>query len=315
MPQPFRFGVHLWNLADDWVAQVRRVESYGFSTITFTDHVVVPQLDPLAALSSVGAATTTLRLGSLVLDMGLRNPVLVAKAAASIHHLSHGRFELGMGAGYVADNFRAAGVPFEPAVDRVARLEEAIGIVRSCWQNKTTTVDGASFDVRGAPQSLAEVVEMPILVGGGGPKMMALAGRTADIVSMIPRQPSGEWNVEASMADSTDDRLAQKAEWARSSAEAAGRDADALELNTMVFVTAITDGSEAARAKLADEQGVTSEATLDSSLYLIGSPQEVREQVRHRRDRFGLNYYSLFDPGDEQLEKIATELIEPLAND
>lgn len=314
MARSFRFGVHLWKLDEDWLAQVRRVEALGFSTITFTDHVVVPQLDPLVAASSVGAATTTLRTGSLVLDLGLRNPVLVAKAAASVHRLTGGRFELGVGAGYVEANFSAVGLPFPPGADRIARLEEAVGIIRSCWSEETTTAHGRFFDVVDAPRSLDEAVRLPILVGGGGPKAMGVAGRCADIVSMIPRQATGTWSIADSLADSTDERMTEKAAWARAAATAAGRDADELELNTMVMATAITDGSAAARAAVAEQQGVAPEATLDSSLFLVGSPAEVRDRLLARRERYGLTYYSLFDPGDDQLERIAAELIEPLAS-
>lgn len=314
MARPFRFGVHLWKLDEDWRAQVRRIEALGFSTITFTDHVVVPQLDPLVAASTVGAATTTLRTGSLVLDLGLRNPVLVAKAAASVHQLTGGRFELGVGAGYVEANFTATGVPFERGADRIARLEEAVGIIRSCWTEPTTTARGRFFDVQGAPRTLDEPVHLPVLVGGGGPKAMGVAGRVADIVSMIPRQATGTWSIADSLADSTDDRLAEKAGWARDAAALAGRDADDLELNTMVMATAITDGSDAARAVVADQQGVAPEATRDSSLFLVGSPDEVRETVLTRRERYGLTYYSLFDPGDDQLERIAAELIDRLSD-
>ena len=173
---------------------------------------------------------------------------------------------------------------------------------------------GRFFDVVGAPRSLDEAVRLPILVGGGGPKAMGVAGRCADIVSMIPRQATGSWSIVDSRADASDARMAEKAAWARAAATAAGRDADELELNTMVMATAITDGSDGARAAVAQEQGVDPAATIDSSLFLVGSPVEVRDRLLARRERYGLTYYSLFDPGDDQLERIAAELIEPLAS-
>ena len=118
----FRFGLHFWQLpVDSWVDQVRHYEQLGFSSITFTDHQVVPQWEPLTALAAVAAVTDTVRVGTLVLDMALRNPVLTAKSAATVERLSGGRLELGLGAGYVAKNFAAAGVPFPSAMERIAR--------------------------------------------------------------------------------------------------------------------------------------------------------------------------------------------------
>jgi alkanesulfonate monooxygenase SsuD/methylene tetrahydromethanopterin reductase-like flavin-dependent oxidoreductase (luciferase family) len=100
-----------------------------FSTITFTDHVVVPQREPLTALAAIAAVTDRIGLGTLVLDVALRNPVVTAKAAATVEQISGGRLELGMGAGYVKANFAAAGVPFDRGIDRVARLEEAVTLM------------------------------------------------------------------------------------------------------------------------------------------------------------------------------------------
>jgi alkanesulfonate monooxygenase SsuD/methylene tetrahydromethanopterin reductase-like flavin-dependent oxidoreductase (luciferase family) len=111
---PFRFGIHLWELPlADWPERVRRYESLGFSTVTFTDHLVVPQWEPMVAVGAVAAVTERIRVGTLVLDAGLRDPVLTAKAAATVERLSGGRLEFGLGAGYVAANFAAAGLPFE----------------------------------------------------------------------------------------------------------------------------------------------------------------------------------------------------------
>jgi alkanesulfonate monooxygenase SsuD/methylene tetrahydromethanopterin reductase-like flavin-dependent oxidoreductase (luciferase family) len=142
--------------------------------------------------------------------------------------------------------------------------------------------------------------------------VLAVAGRHADIVSLIPRQPSGDWNPAASLGDSTDDRLAEKVRWVAQAAEAAGRDPSGIEVNTMVFATAIADDPEPARRRLAEEQGVAPAATVDSSLYLTGTPDQVRQRLVERRDRFGLSYYSIFDPDPEQLDIIATELVAKL---
>jgi probable F420-dependent oxidoreductase len=309
----FRFGLHFWQLpVDSWVDQVRRYEQLGFSSITFTDHQVVPQWEPLTALGAVAAVTETVRVGTLVLDMALRNPVLTAKSAATVERLSGGRLELGLGAGYVAKNFAAAGVPFASAAERIARLEESLVLMRQLWTEPSTTLHGRYFEVSEAPMVASEPVWPSILVGGGGPTMMRLAGRVADIVSILPRQRTGDWSVRDSLADSTLDHMAQKAAWVRDSAEASNRDRTEIELHTMVVRTIVGDDVAAAVARESDETGVPAREMMDSTLYLVGNGAEVRDELQRWRQRTGISYVSLFDPGDEQIEYLAHEVVAPL---
>lgn len=308
-----RLGLHFWDLpSESWIDRVRRFERLGFSSITFTDHQVVPQWEPIAALSAVAAVTDSIRLGTLVLDMGIRNPVLTAKAAGTLEVLSNGRLELGLGAGYVAQNFRAAGVPFERAGDRIARLEESLSLMRRLWSEPSTTMHGRFFDVSDAPMVLDEPVTPTVLIGGGGPKMMNMAGRAADIVSMIPRQETGEWSVEASLADSTLERMAQKARWAREGAEEAGRDPSDVELHTMVVRTIVGDDVDEAVEKESADTDVPVASMEDSSLYLTGSGPQIRDRLRKWQAQTGLRYISIFDPGEDQIEYLAEEVVAPL---
>lgn len=308
-----RFGLHFWDLpTSSWRDRVRRYERLGFSSITFTDHQVVPQWEPMAALAAVAAVTDSIRLGTLVLDMGLRNPVLTAKAAATLDVISNGRLELGLGAGYVAHNFAATGVPFERAGDRIARLEEGLTLMRRLWSEPSTTMHGRFFDVSDAPMVLGEAVTPTVLIGGGGPKVMHLGGRTADIVSMIPRQDTGEWSVEASLADSTLECMTQKARWVREGAEEAGRDPSGVELHTMVVRTIVGDQVGDAIAKESKDTDVLVKSMENSSLYLTGTGAQVRDRLRHWQAQTGLSYISIFDPGEDQVEYLAEEVLAPL---
>jgi probable F420-dependent oxidoreductase len=266
----------------------------------------------MAALAAVAAVTSSIRLGTLVLDMGLRNPVLTAKAAATVEVLSNGRLELGLGAGYAAQNFVAAGVPFERAGERIARLEESLLLMRRLWTETSTTMHGRFFDVVDAPMVLREAVTPTVLIGGGGPRMMNLGGRAADIVSMIPRQDTGEWSVKASLEDSTLDRMAQKARWVRESAEKAGRDPSRVELHTMVVRTIVGDEVDGAIARESADTDVPVTAMEDSSLYLTGSGPQIRDRLQNWQARTGLSYISIFDPGDDQVEYLAKEVVAPL---
>lgn len=192
MARAFRFGLHFWQLPPgDWRPRVRRYEALGYSTITFTDHLVMPQWEPVAALAAVAAITDRIHVGSLVLDNGVRNRVLTAKAAATIHLLSSGRLELRLGAGYVAANFAAAGVSFTQAGERLDQLEESIALMRRLWQDAKTTFSGRYYQATDSPRVAPEPVAPTLLVGGGGPRSMRLAGRVAGIASLVPRQTSG----------------------------------------------------------------------------------------------------------------------------
>ena len=316
MAVAFRFGLHFWQLPlGDWRARVRRYEALGFSSVTFTDHVVVPQWEPLTALAAVAGVTERIHVGTLVLDNGLRTPVLTAKAAATIDRLSGGRLELGLGAGYVAANFAAAGVPFARASERLAQLEESIALMRRLWRDEKTTFAGRYYQVTDSPRVAPEPVSPTLLVGGGGRRAMRLAGRVADIASMIPRQDTGEWSVRASLADSTLDRMAEKPAWVREGAAAAGRDPAAIELNTMVFGLAVGADAAARWDGLARDNGVAVSDLRDSTLFLTGTGPEVRDRLLEYRDRIGLTYFSLFDPGDDQVEYLAEHVVDPLVAD
>jgi probable F420-dependent oxidoreductase len=314
VPRPFRFGLHFWELPiDGWRERVRRYEQLGFSTITITDHVVVPQWEPLSALAAIAAVTERIGLGTLVLDVALRNPVVTAKAAATVERISGGRLELGLGAGYVRANFAAAGVPFDRGIDRVARLEEALVLMRRLWTEPSTTLHGHYYRVTDSPRVSPEAIRPRILLGGGGRSMMHLAGRVADTVSMIPRQTTGAWSVPESVPDSTMAAMAEKAAWVRAGAADAGRDPDAIELNTMVATTVVGDDPEAAIAREAAAAGVPVADVSDSTLYLCGRADEVCERLRHWRDVAGISYVSLFDPGEEQITYLAERVLPALA--
>jgi alkanesulfonate monooxygenase SsuD/methylene tetrahydromethanopterin reductase-like flavin-dependent oxidoreductase (luciferase family) len=136
--------------------------------------------------------------------------------------------------------------------------------------------------------------------------------RLADTVSIIPRQHTGEWSLTDSLPDSTASRMAERAAWARQAAADAGRDPDALELNTMVFRVIVGDKPRPAIASELAESGTSSDQIGDSSLYLFGTGTEACDRLLEWRERTGISYFSLFDPGDEQIEYLAEHVVHPL---
>ena len=261
------------------------------------------------ASTPAAAVTTRLRLGTMVLSNDFRHPAVLAHEAASLHLVSGGRFELGIGAGWYRPEYDAAGILFEAAGRRIARLDESLGIVRGllagtpvhhkgdCYQ-----IDGLDLDVLPTPRQGSP----RLLVGAGGPRMLRLAARHADIVGVLP----------APIRDSTDsddprDRLpaAFDAKLAVL-AEAAGERFDDLEINAFgTFV--ITSERRAETEALISRRGwsgIDMEAVWQMPTLFIGSLDQIREDLRARCERFGLSYLVVGEDGMPALAEIISGL-------
>jgi probable F420-dependent oxidoreductase len=311
---PFRFGVQLSSLgAEDWREQVRLIESLGYATVFWPDHFGA-QWEPVAALAAVAAATERVGVGSLVFDVDYRHPVVLAKAAATIHLLSGGRHEFGIGAGWMETDYREAGLPYDRPGVRIERLEEAIEIIRSMWTQEKTTFEGRHYQVHEVARAaeLAPGDRPRLLVGGGGPRMLRLAGRTADIVGINPTMHEGRIT-PSTAADLVPARVREKVGWVREGAEAAGRDPAAIELNSLVFVTALVDDPGPLREQLARSTGMTVDQVADCPIFLTGPASEIRERLAKRREETGLSYAVIQGRDRATLEAFAEGVVEPLA--
>ena len=151
MTHPFRFGVineafESIKSQEAWVSQAKRAETFGYNTFLIRDHFVPDffgdQFAPLIALMAAASATTTLRVGTLVIDNDYRHPVMLAKEAATLDVLSNGRLELGLGAGWLRTEYEQAGMPYDRAGIRISRLEEAIKIIKGLWDKEDITAEG-----------------------------------------------------------------------------------------------------------------------------------------------------------------------------
>lgn len=317
MPEPlhpFRFGVQLSSLpVDTWPERVRRIEALGYSTLFWPDHFG-SQWDPTTALAAAAAVTTRLRVGSLVYDVDYRHPVVHAKAAATLQLLSGGRHEFGIGAGWMESDYREAGIPYERPGARIERLEEAIVIARSMWAQEKTTFHGKHYRVTDIAQAapLPPDGEPALLVGGGGKRVLSLAGRLADVIGINPSLPEGRITGNTAK-DLTPDRLREKVGWARDAAAKAGRADDAIELNALVFVVAITDQPAGIREALAKQTGMSVEEVRDCPLFLTGSPAEIRDGLERRREIAGISYVVIQGASHDTVEQFAEQVARPLA--
>jgi probable F420-dependent oxidoreductase len=293
--RPFRFGVqeHRASSAKEWREKARQAESLGYSALYLPDHFS-DQLGPIAALMAAADATTKLRVGALVFDNDYRHPVVVAKEAATLDLLSEGRFDLGLGAGWMTSDYAQAGMPYDSAGTRIERLEEGLQIIKGLMAGGPFSFTGKHYRIKemeGSPLPLTKP-HPPILLGGGGPKMLRLAAREADIVNVNFNLRDGRVSrnlVRSGLAEATDEKMA----WIR---EAAGERLDHIELSVTVFLANITDDRMSVATPMA--AGLGSEATdvLEMPHFLIGTVDEVVDQLEKRRDRYGISFVIV--PGD-----------------
>jgi probable F420-dependent oxidoreductase len=287
--RPFRFAAnpHGAPTAAAWRDLARRVEDLGYSALYLPDHVN-PQLAPTAGLVAAAAATTTVRLGVQVLNNDLRHPVVAAKEVASLDVLSDGRAEWGMGAGWHPTDYDARGETMDPGSVRVERLAEAIGLMRGLFAGGEVDHAGAHYRVRLAAGTPAPVQRPhpPLLVGAAHERMLRLAGREADVVSISPAWDSRTFGGRPPSID-VEASLARQVGWVR---EAAGDRADAIELSVTAFPVRITDRPEDVAAEVGPHVGLDGDQALASPHVLLGTVDGLCEELLARRERLGITH-------------------------
>ena len=292
MAHPFRFGVEMKNPLPGltWAQTAQRVEGLGFSNLVVPDHFD-EQLAVGPALAAAAAATSTLRLGAFVYGNDYRHPVLVAKEVATLDVLSGGRMDLGLGAGWKRVDYTEAGLAYDPPGVRIDRMVESLQIIKGLFGEGPVTFEGEHYTISGL-EGLPKPVQspVPVAIGGGGRRMLTLAGRHADIVGVNANLRSGEIGLDAMNDVLGADRFDAKLEWVR---EGAGDRFDQLVLNVLIVALQVTEGvratTEAVEATAA-MFGQPAETVIDVPLLLIGSPAEIADRLRQRRERWGFSY-------------------------
>jgi probable F420-dependent oxidoreductase len=304
MTRPFRFGVSMWSAASrgEWRDKARRAEMTGFDTMLVADHLADGMFPPLTALVAASDATERLRLGTLVVNNDFRHPVVLAREAATVDLLTAGRLELGLGAGHMKHEYDEAGLHFDPPAVRVARMAESVAILRRLLSGDEVTFDGEHYHVDGHrcfPQPVQRPV--PLLVGGNGRRVLQTAGRLADIVSFTGfSQVEGERGVNPTHF--TDAGLAEQVTWVLT---AAGPRFDQLELSTLVQGVVLTGDRRAAAEQVqALVPALRVDDILSSPYSLIGTPHQIADQLRERRDRLGVSYITVFEKDADAMAKV-----------
>ncbi|MDQ6697489.1 MAG: TIGR03621 family F420-dependent LLM class oxidoreductase [Actinomycetota bacterium] len=292
----FRFGVDLQHPFEGrtWLDTVREVEGLGYSTLFVPDHFD-EGLGPITALAAAAAVTTSINLGTLVLDCDFRHPAVLARELASLDVLSEGRVEVGLGAGWKRLDYERSGISMDAPRIRVDRMIEHTQILRGLFAEGPFSFAGEHYtitDLDGTPKPVRPGGP-PFVIGGGGPRVLRFAGAAADIVGVNASIHSGEIDAAAAQ-DALPERIDEKVRWVR---EGAGDRFDDLELNAWLAVAEVTESADEVADLLAPAFGTDPASVLASPLSLIGAPTEIRERLVERRTRWGYSYIVI--PGDK----------------
>ncbi len=300
-PRPFRFSTnvptHVETLAK-WKDALRRIEDSGYSAVAIADHFTGGYtMEPIVALTAAAMSTTTLRLQTAVLGNDYRHPVLVHRMAASLDVLSEGRLELGLGAGWMRTDYDAAGLEMDAPGARIDRLEETIAILKGLFTDEPFSYEGKTFrvqDLDGLPKPVQRP-HPPLLVGGGGKRMLRLAGREADIAGVNANLRHGRVGADT-IRDVSAERVAEKVGWVHEGAVAAGREPQTVELSMAQWLLHVTPSTSDARAFLdamATRTGVDASWLEAAPGVLVGTIERCVEKLYELRERFGISYIQL----------------------
>jgi probable F420-dependent oxidoreductase len=301
MKRPFRFGCGLFGYTtrETLVEGARKAESTGYSIGLIPDHYSA-MFSPLVALQCIADCTSKLRLGTYVIANDYRHPAELAKQFATLDVLSAGRVEVGIGSGYAKPEYDALGLQYDAAGVRVERLGEAVQIIRRLLDGEKLTFEGKHYkitDYENFPKPVQQRV--PIMVGGGGRRVLSMAAQHADIVGFAA---SGAGFGGDPFKSGTWEATAEKVGWVRA---AAGGRFDSIELNSYssIWVQKITDNArgeaekriEEVRKRLPDSS-ITVDELLESPHAFVGTVDAIVEKFHRMRDELGISYFMMFDP-------------------
>ena len=304
MSRPFRFGVQSYAPASgaQFREQVRQAEALGYSVFNLADHVLGPgpalkamnhPVQTVAAVPAMAVAaevSTTIKIGCRVFCCDYRNPAIFVKELATLDFFSEGRLEIGLGAGWLQGEYEAIGVPFLPAGQRIDRLEETIALMRASFAEGELSVEGTHVRAVGF-EAVPKPVQAhpPLMIGGGARRVLGVAGREADIVSINFNNSAGKIGAEG-VGSGTADGTAQKLAWVR---DGAGDRYDDIELEIAAYFTIVTDDAAKANAQMAGMFGLEPEQFAEHPHALIGSLDAMCEKLEARRERYGISYVTV----------------------
>jgi hypothetical protein len=309
----FRFAVQSSTAASaaEWKDLARKAEANGYSTLHAPDHYVDPAsnggqlLAAFPALAAAAAVTDTLRVGTRVLCIDYHQPVVLAKSAATLDFLSDGRFELGLGAGWVKSEYESMGLTLDSTPTRIARLADTVTFLKAFFGGDTIEMTNSAVNVygmKGAPVPASK--SMPIMIGGGAQKMLTLAGQLADIVSFNFNNKAGAVT-PASIQSAMDAGMKDRLSWVKAGA---GSRFDQIELEVGAYFTVVTPDALPTAEKMGQMFGITGEEMMAHPNALIGSVDAICDRLVERRERYGISYITVSDRNLEPFAPVVARL-------
>ncbi|MEC7827087.1 MAG: TIGR03621 family F420-dependent LLM class oxidoreductase [Actinomycetota bacterium] len=294
---PFRFGVQFSTSAsgDVYRETVRKIEDLGYSTVFCPDHFD-DQWAPTVALTVAAEATTNLRVAALVYDVDYRHPVTLAKEIATLDVVSGGRVEFGIGAGWMTHDYEAAGIQFDRPGVRIDRMLEAIEVMRGLWSGEPFDFRGSHYEISGltGTPSPHQSGGPPIIVGGGGKRVLTEAALRADIVGLNASLHAGSVGPETALS-ALGERFLERRNWVE---EAAGDRFPEIELQMNTFMTAVTNTTSEANEMfegMAPMFGLSPEQARTIPMVLAGTINDVCDQLHRYRELYGTSYWVIHE--------------------
>jgi probable F420-dependent oxidoreductase len=301
-------------------------EEMGFYSVSFGDHfymdvtqggtvgqkATTPNLECYTALAAVASITKRVKLVTAVTPIGFRNPAVLGKITATLDHISEGRLIVGLGSGWQRSEYEAYNLPFPPNLERIRQLEDAIKLLKVMWTDQEPTYHGTDFKIDKA-YNFPQPVQKPyptIMIGGGGLKVIKIAGRHADILSLVPPNPDGSTDLHRTVTFGKK-QFRERVDLFLDTARAAGRDTSKLEISTLSYLLMSRDKSQADQmlSASAAEAKTDLETARQALTYVSGTPDDVKREIRSRYEELDLSYFSFYFSSREMLNTFAAEVM------
>jgi probable F420-dependent oxidoreductase len=318
MSKPFRFGVQSFNADSgaDWAAKVRMAETLGYSAFHLADHIIGPGpaleatnhpvqgLAAIPAMAYAAAVTETINIGCRVFCIDYHNPVVLAKSAMTIDHLSGGRLEFGLGAGWLKGEYDAIGLQFDTPGTRISRLADVIEGIKAFRGEGHADVSNDTLNWSGFEGLPKPTSGPPLMIGGGAPKILRLAGREADIVSLNFNNRSGMIGPEGVQA-STEEETQKKIGWVK---EGAGDRFEDLTIEIGAYFTFVMDDPGPVLGNFAQMFGFSEDEMRAHPHALFGSVDTICEELQRRRELHGISYVTVGEDAMEPFSEVVGRL-------
>jgi probable F420-dependent oxidoreductase len=306
---PFRFSLQIASAGSrrEWIDLVRRADDCGFDMIVTGDHLE-RCLAPLLPLATAAEVSDRLRLGMMVLNNDFHHPSLLARDLATLDLLSDGRVEVGIGAGHSRPEYERAGLRFDGASTRVDRLEEAVFVLRQLLDGEPVTFTGDHYrldDERCEPSPVQ--AHVPLLVGGAGRRVHAIAARHADAVGFTGL---GRVLDDGQKAEPTRFKSRHVDEDVAALAAAAAGRSTPLELQALVQAVVVTDDAIGVAAQMAAKHmpSLTPEEIVEAPYVMVGSAGSLVDKLLQHRERWGFTHYTVRREALDHLEPVMEAL-------